>query len=112
MEVSAKLLLDLQDFTPKGESRSLVELCELYSAQASLQPDPEFLPYIYATETWFERPYKCLQLILACSLTRPGWSCAELYENLLKRIYHQCRCHNFEGRWAHVATVLQRDLFD
>jgi hypothetical protein len=111
MESNPKLLLDLQDFIPKGKNRSLVDLCIKFSQETSLQPVPEFLPYFYARESWFKKPRGCLQIILACSLTRPGWSCAELYEKLLERIYHQARIHNFQGEWELVGEVLQQDLF-
>lgn len=112
METSSRLFFAIDDFIPKGKKYSFGELVEKFSEETSLQPDPSFLPEFYVRSSeLLKKPEGCLAVILACSYTRPGYSCAELYENLLNQIYHYASCHNFEGKWTLVGEVLQQDLF-
>jgi hypothetical protein len=112
METSCSLYFKIDDFIPKGKKYSFGELVKKFSEETSLQPDPTFLPEFYVKSSeLIKKPDTCLAVILACSYIRPGYSCAELFERLLDQIYHNARCHNFEGRWSRVGEVLQQDLF-
>lgn len=112
METSSNLIFQIDSYCPKGKRIPFGELVKKFSEEASLYPDPSFLPEFWCKDSLlFKKPSTCKSLLLALVYSRPGWSCNELYENLLQHLYHICRNHNFQGEWYTVGEILQQDLF-
>lgn len=112
METSSDLMIQIQDFVPKGSKLSLGALVEKYSASASWQHDPA-QPYYYWLENFsmLRKPEGALSVILALSMVKTGWSSAETTEDLLEHISKICKKNMYQGGWEKVAMVLQQDLY-
>lgn len=116
MELTSKLLLEIQDFIPSNSLSGLPlsVLCEKYSQETSLQSDPS-----HPVEIWLQggafwlldHPFSTKALICSLGFSRTGFSCAERYEKILLHISKVARAHGFQGEWFNVGELLQQDLF-
>lgn len=112
METSSQMILGIDQFRPRNRLVPFAELIRKFSEEASLQPNTDYLPELWVDTTEILRnPSSCISLILALVYVRPGWSCNELFENLLRHIFFLSQVHNFQGKWQKVARILQKDLF-
>lgn len=112
MEITSKMIFDIDDFIPKSKTVSFGDLAIKFTEKTSLQSDPSN-PQEYWLEYFsvLEKPDGALAVILALAYTRPGWSSAEYSEKLLVHISRLAKNHGYQGKWRKVGEVLQLDLY-
>lgn len=112
MEFSSRILLTMNDFTPKGQNLSLGELVKKYSEETSLYSNPDGLPNKLRLKVMPEDSREAISVLLAMVLIRPGWSSYYFLESLAENIHNMARKYMFEGKWKVVGELLsQQDFF-